>query len=166
MAKFEPLAGAAQLEADFDKLGRLDDDKVWAILRPAAELVTQAMKQKVKSLFQQHTGKLADSIEAFPKRGDSAYFLVYPYGVHHKYNARLKTKTYKRSKHGRTYTTGGRMKNAPANDVGFILEYGDRKHKATHWMENTIKEQDAAITEAIQQGFDDLCDALGVGEET
>ncbi len=167
MAKFEPKVDIDNLSLDFQKLSNLSNDDIWQILTPAADLLVRKLKEKIKTFFKQHTGKLAASIEGFRKgRGKESapHILVYPYGTHHRYKGRKKTGHYKRSKHGRTYTYGGGSKQASANDVAFVLEYGaaSRNIPATHWMEKTINENSEAVAEAMQQGFDDYIKNKGV----
>lgn len=167
MAKFEPrLDQIDGLSEDLKKLGRLTNEDAWAILTPAGEFLRVKFMEKIRQLFTRYsTGKLASLIESMRKQnGDGPYIQVYPYGTHHKYQGREKTKAYKRSKHGRTYTYGGGNKKATADEVAFILEYGapSRNIEATHWMENTINENVGEIHAKLQEGFDRLCDEKGI----
>ena len=149
MARFEPQTGGLDsLSNDLKKLGQLTDEDAYTILTPAADHLVGRFAEKVRSFFRQHTGKLAESIEALRKRDDGPYIYVGPQGVHHKYKSRKKE--------------GGGMKNALASEVAFILEYGDSHHTATHWMENTINEESDAVGEKLQEGFDALCDEKGI----
>ena len=147
MAKFEPKTGGlGSLSDDLKKLGQLTDEDAYTILEPAGEHLAEKLKAKVRGMFQQHTGNLAESIAAQRKKGDTPYIQVAPQGVHNKYNGRK-----------------GGVKNAFNSEVAFVLEYGDSRHKATHWMENTINEEADAIGQAMQEGFDKLCDEKGIG---
>lgn len=149
MAKLEWRAqGLDSLSADLKKLGQLTDEDVYTILTPAADHMVLRFAAKIREVFVQHTGKLAESIKALRKSDDGPYILVAPQGVHHKYSSRKKK--------------GGGQKNALASEVGFVLEYGDRHHRAYHWMENTINEEEAATGEKLQEGFDRLCDEKGI----
>ena len=149
MARFEPQTGGLDsLSADFKKLGQLTDEDAYTILEPAGQHLAGKFSEKVRSFFRQHTGKLAESIEALRKKDDGPYIYVGPQGVHHKYRSRKKK--------------GGGSKNALASEVAFVLEYGDSRHTATHWMENTINEEEAATAEKLQEGFDRLCDEKGI----
>ena len=167
MSRFDVNNGAEELMQDLQKLGKISEADHWEILTPASDLLVRKFAAAIKRIFRQNTGKLAASIQGFRKSGGGLpYMLVYPYGTHHKYKGRTKTRQYKRSKHGRTYTYGGGSKNAEANDVGFVLEYGSpaRGIKAYHWMENTLEENSGEISEALQQGFDEYCDKRGIGQ--
>lgn len=149
MAKFEVMSeGAEGLSMDLKKLGRLTDEDAYTILEPAADVVKAKFADKIKAVFQQHTGKLAASIQEFKKKADGPFILVYPHGPHHRYKSRKKG-----------------SKTASAGEVAFVLEYGApaRNIAATHWMENSIQESDQEITEAMQAGFDTLCDEKGIG---
>lgn len=150
MARFEPNTGGLdRLSEDLRKLGQLTDEDAYTILTPGANHLAAKFKAKIKATFQQHTGKLADSIKALRKRDDGPYILVSPQGVHHRYKGRKKK--------------GGGTKNALASEVGFVHEYGDQHHPATHWMENTINEESDAVGDALQDGFNRLCDEKGIG---
>lgn len=154
MARFEAKSdGMNSLSEDLKKLGKLTVEDAYTILTPAAEHMEQSFAEKIRGMFEQHTGKLAESIKALRKKDDVPYILVAPQGVHHRYRSRKKNKKGK----------AGGMKNAHASEVAFILEYGDGHHKAHHWMEKTIEEEGAAIGEKLQEGFDALCDEKGVG---
>ena len=149
MARFEAKTdGLTSLSNDLKKLGQLTDEDAYTILTPAAEHLRGKFSDKVKAVFQQHTGQLAASIQALRKKDDGAYILVAPQGVHHKYRSRKKK--------------GGGQKNALASEVAFVLEYGGGGHPATHWMENTINEEETATGEKLQEGFDRLCDEKGI----
>ena len=165
MARFEPRFDQIEgLEMDLKKLGQLTDEDAWTILNPAGDFLRGKFMEKIKTVFQQHTGKLAASITSMRKKsGEGPYIQVYPYGTHHTYHGREKTRAYKRSKHGRTYTFGGGTRKASADEVAFVLEYGSSRIAATHWMENTINENLEELHEKMQEGFDRLCDEKGVG---
>lgn len=154
---------------DLQRLGHLTNENVWAILSPAADLLRELFTEKIKSIFQQHTGKLANAIQGFRKSSeDGPYILVYPYGDHHKYNARgFNAERYaRRSKRGsaKGYKKSKKAgtKTASANEVAFVLEYGDGHHTATHWMEGTMEQNDFKIHNAMQEGFDAFCEERGL----
>ena len=95
--------------------------------------------------------KLHKKLHAASAGGPSRYVLIYPTGKHGQYNRRLRTKAYKNSKHGRTYTVGGDQKATSSSEVGFIHEYGAprRNIPAKRWMQNA-NEKSAAATTAAQ----------------
>jgi hypothetical protein len=114
-------------ELPFEDIAELPQELIEAMLQAEGKVVADAQRRVILNLFEQHTGRLADSIEVQAKmtrQGNGWYIRVYPYGVHHKYNSRIKVTAYKRSKHGRTYTVGGGVKTAGNNDVLFVLEFG------------------------------------------
>lgn len=169
MARFEPK-GVDGMSLDLQKLGQISDQDAYTILTPAADLLAEKFKDKLSLLFSKISGKLVASIRAMRKQsGGVFYMLVYPYGDHHKYNARVRSYTVqKRADWGveKRKTKGG-VKMASANDVAFVLEYGSpaRGIEASHWMEKTIQENEEQILEAMQRGFDELCDERGIGRE-
>lgn len=157
MSRFEVNDGADRLLLDIQKLGQIEDSDHFEILSPAADLLVKKFAQKIKQVFRQHTGKLAESIQGFKKSGGGEpHILVYPYGPHHKYKSRTK----------KTKKGAAASKTAAANEVAFVLEYGSpgRGIKANHWMENTLTESSAEISDALQQGFDEYCDKRGIGQ--
>lgn len=150
MARFEPNTGGLDsLSTDLRKLGQLTNEDAWTILTPAAELLEGKFMDKIRTIFTQRTGKLAAAIQSFRRVEDGPVILVYPDGAHHRYRSRKKK--------------GGGMKTAQASEVGFVLEYGSSRHQAYHWMENTIEEETEAVGEALQEGFDLLCEEKGIG---
>lgn len=178
MAKFEPRFDQIDSFAeDLKKLGQLTNEDAWTILAPAGEFLRVKLIEKIRTIFKQRTGKLAEAITSMKKaNGDGPYIQVYPYGTHHTYHSRVKYREYKNSVHGRMSKRGGGVRKATADEVAFILEYGtngagyNRKgnlrgvpRKAYHWMENTINENVDEIHEKMQEGFDTLCDEKGVG---
>lgn len=155
MAQFKVNDGAGRVALDLEALGRIGDEDAYTILNPAANVLTERFTKKIKSIFQQHTGKLAASVQGFRKKsGEGPYMLVYPYGAHHRYKSR------KGGKKGK-----GGSKNVGANEVAFVLEYGApaRGIEATHWMEDAMYESESEVGEAMQEGFDALCDSKGIG---
>ena len=151
--------GIDGLRLDFEKFAALPDDVVEDILDAGAKVVVKAHKASVrkllsKTLDSKTRGTLEKAIKAHKKaepRGKQ-YILVYPTGAHHKYKRREVTKVYSRSKHGTTYTVGGDMKTAPANEVGFVQEFGAPKRgiKATQWM---LKANEASADEMAAAEF-------------
>ena len=131
------------------------------ILEAGSEVVIKAQKDELLTLGlydNESSGPhLVDSIKLHKKLhaasagGPSRYVLIYPTGKHGQYNRRLRTKAYKNSKHGRTYTVGGDQKATSSSEVGFIHEYGAprRNIPAKRWMQNA-NEKSAAATTAAQ----------------
>lgn len=144
MARFEPMID--DLSMDLQKLGQITEEDAFTILTPAGELVKEKFTEKIRSVFAQRTGKLAAAIQSFKRVEDGPSILIYPDGPHHRYRSR-KTKG---------------TKTATAAEVGFVLEYGSARVKATHWMENAIRENEEAIGQKMQEGFDAFCDEKGI----
>ncbi len=140
MAKFN-AEGIDGLMLSLQEFAEIPDNVVEEMLMAAGKVVVEAQKAEIRSLGLVESGRLADSIKAFPKAGKKdgemkRYVLVYPSGTHHKYRRRRRTKTYQRSKHGRTYTVGGYLKTATSSEVGFVHEFGAPRAgiPAKQWM--------------------------------
>jgi len=179
MAKLDFDAVALdQFSLDLRRLGQLRNEDHWQILAPAGELLVQKFRETIARTFRHQKNHpagtiqgLADSIEAQNKYGaDGAYIQIVPDGGHHKYNKRVKTIKVTKvfghvSKSGtRTRKTKGGLKTERADAVGFVLEYGAPAQgiKAYHWIEKTMVENQGAIFDALQQGFDDFCEERGL----
>ena len=154
MARFN-ATGIQGLALSMTEFAAIPDDVVEEMLDAAARVVVRYHKAEIRSLGLVRSGKLAGSIEAHKKAGSARndfkrYVLVYPTGRHHIYQSRVVTKTYKRSKSGRTYTTGGGTKVATNGEVGFVQEYGvpRRKYKGTGWMSRANDEASEEMTNA------------------
>ena len=160
MAKFN-AEGIEGLELSLEEFAQIPDAVVEEILNAGAEVVVKAQKNKIKELGLVDTGKLEQSIKAFPKVGRkrenwNRYVLVYPSGKHGTWNRKAVTKKYKRSKHGRTYTVGGDTKVVTNNDVGFVLEFGAPKRgiKAYQWMRKANEASASAMEKAQFEVYD------------
>lgn len=148
MAKFN-ATGIEGLCLSFEEFAAIPDSVVDEMLDAEAGIVVKAHKRSIRSLGLVDSGKLESSIKAHKKVGrGQRYILVYPSGAHHKYSGVEKTKVYKVSKHGRTYTTGGGIKTATSGDVGFVHEFGAPKRgiKASQWM---LKANEQCADEAV-----------------
>lgn len=143
MASFN-MKGLNELGLSLQEILEIPDDVAYEMLEAGGEVVAQAQKRSLRALGLVDTGKLAESIAVdrrrSARRGEIGrrYVLVLPDGRHHTYQSRVKTKTYKRSKRGRTYTTGGKRVAVSASEVGFIHEFGapNKGIKASQWMTN------------------------------
>ena len=140
MAKFN-AKGIEGLALSMQEFAAIPDEVVEQILDAAAEVVVRYHKAEIRAMGLVKTGKLAGSVQAHKKAGSwrndwKRYVLVYPTGRHHTYQSRVVTRTYKRSKSGRTYTRGGGAKVVTNSEVGFVQAYGvpARKYRGTDWM--------------------------------
>ena len=152
--------GIEGLQLSMQEVAAIPREVVLEMLKAGGAVVVRVQKQKLRSLGITRTGRLAGSIEAFPKtggRGDfEAKVVVYPAGRHHTYQRRQVTKTYARSKSGRTYTKGGGQGIAYNNELAFIYEYGAprRRIKARYWMKKANEEAAAETVAAEMQVYD------------
>ena len=141
MAQFN-AKGISELGLSLKEIEEIPDEIAYEMLDAAAEVVAEAQKQSLRALGLVDTGKLANSITRYRRKDyrqpkdRQRYVIVHPDGPHHTYQSRIKTKTYKRSKSGRTYTTGGKRITVSASEVGFMHEFGAPKKgiAASQWM--------------------------------
>ena len=136
-----------------EELANIPEDVIHDMLDAEAEVVIEAQKKELDKLGLVDTAKMRDSIKAdkkMRKKGLVRYINVYPHGVHHRYRARMVTKTYKRSKSGRTYTYGGGIKKSNNAEVAFIHEYGapSRNIPAKQWMRKANEKAAGDASEA------------------
>lgn len=160
MATFS-VDGLGDFMLSMQQVAELPGEVIDEILEAGSEVVIKAQKDELLTLGlydNESSGPhLVDSIKLHKKLhaasagGPSRYVLIYPTGKHGQYNRRLRTKAYKNSKHGRTYTVGGDQKATSSSEVGFIHEYGAprRNIPAKRWMQNA-NEKSAAATTAAQ----------------
>lgn len=154
MAEFN-FKGIDELGLSFQEIMEIPDDVAYEMLNAAGQVVARAQKQSIRALGLVNTGKLANSLQVYEKRGvrkdpqKSRYVLVYPAGRHSTYQSRIKTRTFKRSKSGRTYTVGGKPVAVSNSEVGFIHEFGapNRGIPASQWM---TKANEACAAETVQ----------------
>ncbi len=149
----------------FDDLANIPEDVMLDMLDAEAEIVIEAQKKEIDTLGLVDTAKMRDSITADKKmmrKGLTRYINVYPHGVHHRYSGREKTKAYKRSKHGRTYTYGGGERKANNAEVAFIHEFGapGRNIPAKQWMRKANEKAAPAAAEAAAEVLHDWQNSL------
>lgn len=166
MATFH-AEGIDGLMLDLAAVAELPDDVIGEILDAGGQVVANAQKQELESLGLTKTRKLKDSIKVFKKVGRGYvgggygepfkhYVLVYPAGKRGQRKRRKVTKAYKRSKHGRTYTYGGDIKDVTNAEVGFIHEFG-APHKgipAKQWMRTANEKAADAMAAAELAVYD------------
>ena len=156
MARFS-AAGIDELELSMSEISEIPRNIKIEMLMAGGQVAVEAQKRQIASLGLVNTGKLRDSIRAFPKidRDGNWYVLVYPYGKHHTYRRKEVTKAYIRSKHGRTYTIGGNVKDATNNEIGFVYEFGapNRKIPALQWMRTANEQCSPQTTQAMMDVY-------------
>lgn len=156
MAQFN-AEGIDGLMLSLQEFAEIPDNIVEEMLDAAGNVVVQAHKKSLQSLGLVDTQKLMNSIQAHSKVGKKdgvrkRYVLVYPTGKHGSRNRKKVTKTYKRSKHGRTYTVGGDTVDVTNSEVGFIHEYGAPRKgiPAKQWMK---KANEACAEQMVSAEF-------------
>lgn len=82
------------------------------------------------------SGKLADSID-YNVLTHQQKVIVGPMGKHHGVNTSTKGTHRSKTGQGKSYSRKhhGMRKGATAQEVGYFLEFGSPRMKATHWME-------------------------------
>lgn len=160
MAKLD-VQGFNAFEADLEAAKNLTEDETYTILTAGGEAIQTAMRAKLQALGLVRASakvirQLIDSIEIVRKRDDRPFVLIEPQGKHHQYRGRDA-----KGKRGK-----GSIKTATADEVGFVLEYGapSRNIPAHHWMETAITESEAETMAAMQNAFNEVLDAKGVGQ--
>ena len=168
MARFN-AQGIEGLELSLEQFAQIPDDVVEAMLKAGGEVVVAAHKRSIETLGLMDTKKLRDSIKAHPKviTKDGVKMrsvLVYPTGKRGTRNRKKVTKTYKNSRHGRTYTVGGDTVDVTNNEVGFIHEFGapERGIPASQWMRTANEASADATTAAEFEVYDEWAKSLNL----
>lgn len=141
MAEFN-YSGLQELNLSLREIEEIPDEVAFDMLEAAGEIVVESQKKSLRSLGLVDTGKLAESIKVYKRNdrsrnpNDPRRVLIHPDGNRRKYTSRVKTKVYKRSKHGTTYTVGGKVMTTTNSEIGFIHEFGapHRNIPASQWM--------------------------------
>lgn len=144
MASFK-FDGVDALGLTFEKKANLSDDDLLRIIRPGAELLRERLSKKVRSIFAQRTGALADSFKLTERvLTDGASITVLPGGKHsHPVMGKRKPRRKSDANHERTNI-----------EIAFILEHGSPRIKATHFMETTAEESEDAVYAAMEKELD------------
>ena len=64
MATFS-FNGMDAIEASFQEMSQLSDEEKYSVIAPAAELLRQRFVEKIKAVFVQRSGKLAESLPLY-----------------------------------------------------------------------------------------------------
>nr|DAQ51103.1 MAG TPA: hypothetical protein [Caudoviricetes sp.] len=176
MAQFK-AENIDRLALTAQEIAEIPEDIKRQMLTAGGEVAAEAQRQKIRALGlvsvkpqKKQIGKLVESITVQQKlyvdihRNREPYVLVHPTGTHGKYRRRVITRAYKRSKHGRTYTIGGDVKETSNNDVGFIHEFGaPRRHiSGKMWMAQANAESADAVTTAEFGVYDEWLKSKGL----
>lgn len=152
MAQFT-FNGMDEIVASFDQLANLTDEDKMSVIMPAARLLLERQKQKIRTIFRQITGALAESLTIEERSDeDGAYAYISPKGKHPK-STTGKRKGKRRSNGSYSGTNA---------EVAYILEYGSARIAATHWMENTNEEAEGEVIGAQQAAWNDLITKKGL----
>lgn len=152
MASFT-FNGMNELSASFEQLSQLSDEDKMNVIMPAAKLLVERQREKIKQLFTQRSGDLADSLTIRQESGeDGAYAHIYLKGKH-RGSSTGKRKGKRRS--------NGRYSGTNA-EVGYILEFGSPRIAARHWMETANEEAEDEVVAAEQAAWDDLITQKGL----
>lgn len=152
MAKFS-FNGMDELSASFEDMLRLSDEERMSVIMPGAEVAAERQCGKIRELFNQHTGALADSITIRQKSDDDgAYANIYLKGKHP--GSSTGKRKGKRRSNGKYSGTNA--------EVGYALEYGTPRISATHWMENANEEAASEVTTAQQEAWNALMEKKGL----
>lgn len=162
-------SGIEGLSLSMAELAKLPDEVIRGMLLAQGEVVKNAQQAEIGSLGLVHSGKLQTSIAVDPKYrtdkdGVTRYINVYPKGTHHTYAGRMKTKVYKVSKHGRTYSYGGGQKTATDQDVGFVQEFGSKRRgiARSEWMKKANEKAEAEAERAAMKVYENYLNKLNL----
>ena len=157
MAKFT-FNGMDELSASFEELLNLTDQERLSIVMPAAKLLVEKQKQKLRELFTHRSGALAESITIQEKTDDSgAYAEIYFKGKH---PGSSTGKRKKRDANGKIIESG---KYSGTNaEVAYILNYGSPRIAPRHWLENANEESEDEVVETMQDAWDNLITQKGL----
>lgn len=152
MARFK-YNGVEALDLTFDKMANLSGEDLLRIIRPGANLLRERLSEKVRTLFKQRTGSLADSFVLTERiLDDGAGITVLPHGKHP--NSFTGKRRGKRRSNGHYEGTNA--------EVAFVLEHGSPRIKATHFMENTAEESENDVYDAMQEELNAVLSELGL----
>lgn len=158
MAKLD-VQGFDAFAADLEAAKNLTEEEQRTILTAGAEVLKEWMQRSISSLGLVLSGVLRDSIKIFHKQEDGRpYAEVYPSGRHHVTHGYGPGPGARRGK--------GSTRTVNAGAVGFVLEYGapDRGLNAYHWMETAVESSADEVHDAMQEAFNEVLDAKGVGQ--
>jgi hypothetical protein len=152
MAKFKYYA-VDTLMANFNELAGFSAEDADPIIRPGAEVLLNAQKNKIISTFTQRTGSLAASLKIAQKIANDTFSLVIsPSGKH------PKSTTGDRHSKGRS---NGHYSGTNA-EILYILEYGSPRIPARHVIETANEEAEEEAYAAIGDAWNAYLTSKGV----
>ena len=152
MAKFS-FNGMDELSASFEQLAQLSDEERMSVIMPGAKLLLERQREKIRSLFHQWTGALADSLHISEKSDDDGAYAYIQLKGKHPIN-----RTGERNKDGKA------PEPIPSTTaaIGYILEYGSPRIAATHWMEQANEDAVDDVVAAQQEAWNELLTKKGL----
>lgn len=152
MANFT-FNGMDELSASFEQAAQLSDEERMSVIMPGAKVLLERQREKIRTLFHQWTGALADSLTIREKSDDDgAYANIFLKGKHP--GSGTGKRRGKRRSNGRYSGTNA--------EVGYILEHGSPRIAATHWMENANEEAEEDVVAAQQEAWNELLTQKGL----
>ncbi len=151
------IDGLDELSVSLAELSRLNDDQIWSIIEPAADVVKSKMREAIDRFFPKTewtTGTLHDSIEVKRKisKSGAVYALV---GPNNKKHPKI-LKGLRKMRRPRKKTIKGT--NA---EIWWILNYGSERIDATHWADTACDEADPEALQLLQDGFNRVLEEAG-----
>lgn len=149
MARFE-VAGVDAVSASMADLAQLTEEERYRVLDAGAAVVLEHLTEILRTRFRVITGALSSSLRA---RHKSGAVIVSPEGKH------PGSSTGKRRRKG-----GGAAGHYSGTntEIGYYLEYGTPRIKATHWMETGVEECAEETTNAMAEAWDELLREKGL----
>ena len=148
-----------EISIRLNDLANVGDDIRASLVEKIVTAGAEVLKECYQTYLRNHhfiTGKLAESIKIEYLKNLSVA-LVGPRGIHH--GKKTSTKGTKRSKTGQGKSNSrkrhGMANGVTAQEVGYYLEYGTPRIKATHWMEKANEEAKERIFAAEDAIFDE-----------
>ena len=152
MAKFS-FNGMDELSASFEQLAQLSDEERMSVIMPGAQLLLERQREKIRSLFHQWTGALADSLTIREMSDDDgAYANIFLKGKHP--GSGTGKRRGKRRSNGKYSGTN--------SEIGYILEHGSPRIAATHWMESANEDAADEVAAAQQEAWNELLTKKGL----
>lgn len=152
MAKFT-CNGMDDIIASFEQVAQLTDEDRMSVIMPGAQLLLERQREKIRSLFHQWTGALADSLTIREMSDDDgAYANIFLKGKHP--GSGTGKRRGKRRSNGKYSGTNA--------EIGYILEYGSPRIAATHWMESANEDAADDVAAAQQEAWNELLTKKGL----
>lgn len=146
------------VDASFSQLAELTDDEKWQIIEPAAELARAAYAAAADAVFKRHTGALAESPTVERKTNKHGVFArIGLKGKHPNSSTGIR---YKKDRNGKRRKSGNY--SGTNAEVGYFLNYGTPRIKATHWFDNASDKVEAEVQQKLEDGWNAYLDSKGV----